>query len=576
VLDDLSPVHDSTHGALEAVQEWLAQERFLGSRLVLITRGAVAAGEGEDLPGLAQSAVWGLVRSAQSENPERFVLIDVDGEESSWAALGGALALGESQLAVREGTVRVPRLARSTAASVDGADAEPVAFDPQGTVLITGGTGGLGALVARHLVVRHGVGHLLLASRRGADAEGASELCSELRSLGARVKIAACDVADRQDLSQLLGSIAQEHPLSAVVHAAGVLDDGVIDALTPERIDRVFAPKVDATWHLHELTRRQEGAQPKLILFSSAAATVGSPGQGNYAAANAFLDALAAHRRAQGLPCVSLAWGAWDQAAGMTGELSEADRARIERSGVLALSAEQGLELFDAALASGQTLLVPLRLDLAALRAQARAGVLPAAFNGLVRIPAGRASRRRGGSLKRRLATTPRRDHKRVVREVVRGRVAAVLGEVSPEKIDMQRPFKELGFTSLAAVELRNQLSAVAGLALPATLVFDYPTTAALAGYLLEEMSPTVDDVAEADEGEEAVRRAVASISPKRLREAGLLEALLRMANSQEEEEALPSDDDQDPDLIDTMDVEGLLQMTYEGAATEPEDTNAP
>ncbi len=500
-LGGLALVHECAHRVLGLVKQWLLDERFSSSRLVLITRGAVAVEAGEDVPGLALAPVWGLVRSAESENPERFVLVDIDGDESSWGALAGALALGESQLAIRCGRVSVGRLRRVARVLSEGA-LEGV-FDSSGTVLVTGGTGVLGGLVARHLVSEHGVGHLLLASRRGRDAVGAVELEEELVGLGAEVKIVACDVGDRDDLAVLLGKVSGEHPLRGVVHTAGVLDDGVIESLTEERLDRVLAPKLDAAWYLHELTEHSE--LQSFVLFSSAAGALGSPGQGNYAAANAFLDGLAAHRRARGLAGTSLAWGLWEKASGMTGDLDGVDRARMARSGMGALSSEQGLQLFDAALAAGEAFMLPARLDLAVLRAQARTGTLPALLAGLVHVPPRRAGEQ-DSSLARRLAAISEPEREGVVLELLRGQVAAVLGHASPEAIDPQRAFKELGFDSLAAVELRNRLNTATGLRLPATMVFDYPSPSALASYLvgavegLHVRAPVALSVVAADE----------------------------------------------------------------------------
>ncbi len=364
----------------------------------------------------------------------------------------------------------------------------PSAIDPRGTVLITGGTGALGALIARHLVTRYGVGHLLLASRRGPNAEGAPELQAQLESLGARVRIAACDVSERDQLEALLESIAEEHPLSAVVHAAGVLDDGVIGSLTAESLERVLTPKADTAWYLHELTEHMD--LDAFVLFSSAAGALGSPGQGNYAAANAFLDALAAHRRTLGLAGSSIAWGLWEDASGMAGGLSEADRSRMTRAGIGALSSAQGLELFDGALGAGEALTLPVSLDFQTLRAQVRIGVLPVLFSDLVRVSTPRSSEQ-GASLARRLATTPEAERDGLVLDLVRAQVAMVLGHASPEAIDTQRTFKDLGFDSLTAVELRNRLNQATGLRLPATLVFDCPTTSAVTAYLLGELSGT-------------------------------------------------------------------------------------
>ncbi|MFH8371865.1 SDR family NAD(P)-dependent oxidoreductase, partial [Streptomyces sp. NPDC018031] len=359
----------------------------------------------------------------------------------------------------------------------------PAPLDPDGTVLITGGTGGLGALVAKHLAERHGVRQLLLVSRRGPAADGVEQLVAELDALGARARVAACDVADREQLADLLGSL--EQPLTAVVHAAGVLDDGVVESLTPEQLTRVMRPKVDAAWHLHELTAGMELSA--FVLFSSAAAHLGNPGQANYAAANAALDALAHQRRTAGLAASSLAWGLWADATGMTGELDEADLARMERNGIGALPTELGLQLLDEAVGLDAALLVPIRLDLGALRVQARTGMLPALLRGLVRAPARRAEST-GGSLAQRLAGVPDADREEVVLEAVLSQVAAVLGHASGAAIDPERAFKELGFDSLAAVELRNRLTQATGLRLPATLVFDHPSPAAVARLLFKEV----------------------------------------------------------------------------------------
>jgi acyl transferase domain-containing protein/D-arabinose 1-dehydrogenase-like Zn-dependent alcohol dehydrogenase/acyl carrier protein len=541
---------------LELLQAWIASEALAGARLALLTSGAVAVGDGEGAS-LSQGALVGLMRSAQSEHPGRFGLIDLDGSDASSAALHGALTSEEPELALREGALHAPRLAR-VAVPPELPAREPLGG--QGTVLITGGTGGLGALLARHLVVEHGVARLLLASRSGQAAAGARELRAELQAHGAEVRIAACDISDRAQLAELLASVAGEHPVGTILHAAGVLDDATIESLDGERLARVMTPKVDAAVNLHELAERAE-----LILFSSAAATVGNPGQGNYAAANAFLDALAAHRRAQGLPGMSLAWGAWDQASGMTGELSDGDRARLARVGVRPLSRELGLELFDLARAVEQSLLVPMGLETASLRAQAKAGVLPAVLRGLIRMPTRQASDTKG-SLARKLAGAPEAEWDALIAELVREHVASVLGHASAEAIDPQRAFQELGFDSLAAVELRNRLSQATELKLPSTLIFDHPTPAAVAAHLRAAIVPGAAAAAGALEaGEAEIRKALSSIPLSHLRSAGLMEALMELADG--DGGTALADAQDDGERIDTMDVASLVQRTLENQA---------
>ena len=509
--DVVGEAHGVARGVLALLQRWLADERFTSSRLVLVTEGAVAVGA-EDVPGLACAPVWGLVRSAQSEHPGRLVLVDVDGQDTSWTALAAAVGSGEPQVAVRGGAMLAARLARVAAEDVagdgvarDGVAGEGVVGDgvagdgvaaggdsaagaaageeaDVGTVLLTGGTGGLGALVARHLVQERGARSIVLASRRGLQAPGAVELREELEGMGARVVIAACDASDREALERVLGLVPEEHPLGMVVHAAGVLDDGVIDSLTGERLDGVLAGKLDAAWHLHELTA--EMGVREFVLFSSFASVYGSPGQASYAAANAFLDALAAYRRARGLPGVSVAWGLWDAEAGMGGRLGEAELARLGRSGMVALGVEEGLELLDTARASSHALLAGVPLDMRALSAAIGDGEVPWLLRGLVR---GRRRARvaAAGSFAARLEGVPEGERGRVVLELVRAQAAAVLGHASLELVPPDRAFRELGFDSLAAVELRNRLDAATGLRLPATLVFDRPNPAALARHLL-------------------------------------------------------------------------------------------
>ncbi|WP_156077612.1 SDR family NAD(P)-dependent oxidoreductase, partial [Saccharothrix sp. NRRL B-16314] len=473
--DVAEAAREVAHNALAVVQQWLASEPQSAARLVVVTRQGIAVG-GES-PDLAQAAVLGLVRSAQSEHPGRFVLADVDldieGDGIDWDSL---IELDEPVLALREGRWLAPRLTRA-----DEPRGPLPQLDPNGTVLVTGGTGGLGALVARHLAHASGARRLVLASRRGPAAEGADALVADLEAVGCEVRAVACDVTDRDQLADLIGSL--EHPLTAVVHAAGVLDDGVVESLTPERLDDVLRPKLTAALHLHDLTAGMDLSA--FVLFSSVSGLLGSPGQANYAAANASLDALAAVRRAAGLPATSVAWGLWaDQ--GMAGKLDAGNARRWERMGVQGLSAELGLELFDAARRLDVALSVPVRLDTGVLREQAKAGTLPALLRGLVRMPVRRAGA--GGSLARRLADLPEGDRPRAVLELVQAQVAAVLGHTSAVAVDPERAFKELGFDSLAGVELRTRLIETCGVRLPMTLVFDHPTSAAVARFLLAEV----------------------------------------------------------------------------------------
>ncbi|MFD0493497.1 type I polyketide synthase [Streptomyces rhizosphaericus] len=485
--DVVGEVYGRVLEVLERVQGWLADEDRAGERLVVVTRGAVDAGDG--VADMAGAAVWGLVRSAQSENPGLLVLVDTDDVEGVADVLPGVLALGEEQVLVRSGAVRVPRLGRS----LPSGDAPESGVFGSGAVLVTGGTGVLGGLVARHLVTRHGVEKLVLLSRRGAEAEGAAELRAGLEAAGAEVVIAACDAADRVALAGVLSGLPEGFGLSGVVHAAGVLDDGLLTSLTRERVEPVLRAKVDAAWNLHELTAGMDLSA--FVLFSSATGVLGGAGQSNYAAANVFLDGLASWRRTRGLPGVSMAWGLWAEASGMTGHLGEDDIRRISRSGVLPLATDEGLELFDAALVSDVVVPVLFRPDIAALRA--RGAELPALFRNVV---PGMAVRRVAGAgdadadeiaarLRRRLVSMSEADQEQfLLEELIRVHVAAVLGHAKSDAVEVGRPFKDLGFDSLTAVDLRARLSAETGLRLPATLVFDYPNPTVLAGYLRSEI----------------------------------------------------------------------------------------
>ncbi|MFI7671289.1 SDR family NAD(P)-dependent oxidoreductase [Nocardia sp. NPDC049526] len=491
--DDPAVVRGHLEMVLATVQAWLAEGRLADTRLVVVTaNGAALPGEAPDL---AAAAVWGLMRSAQSEYPGRFILVDTDPSAvapmDDSTLVGAALAAGEPQAAVRAGALLVPRLVRARAEHE--ADPGPAQPSPDrntsssrdaalpfgaGTVLITGGTGGLGALVARHLVTAHGVRHLLLVSRRGETADGVRELVSELSESGAAVAVAACDVGDREALRSLLDSIAADHPLTGVVHAAGVVDDGTLAGLTTAQLRRVFSSKAAAAWHLHELTR--DRALSAFVLFSSIAATIGSAGQSNYAAANAFLDALAHSRRADGLPAISLGWGPWNSAGGMTGGLDRSAVARWERLGLHAIGNDEGLRLFDAATGRAAAHLAAIRFDPAELRREASNGAVPTVLRGFLPRTTERTAAA-SSSLAIRLSRVPEAQRAEVVLDLVREHAAAVLGHGSAEDIGPVERFDALGFDSLGGVEFRNRLAKATGVQLPSTLVFDHPTAAAVA-----------------------------------------------------------------------------------------------
>jgi acyl transferase domain-containing protein/acyl carrier protein len=484
--DQAARTRSVAQGMLSLIQDWLAADCLSAARLVVLSYGAIAARDHEDIKDLAGAAAWGLVRSAQAENPGRFLLIDLDEQMPSGRVVGSVLTAGEPALAIRSGVAYVPRLTRLAAP-----DGGASAIDPDGTVLITGGTGTLGRLVARHLVATHGARHLLLASRRGPAAPDAADLEAELAALGATVTIAACDAADGTALAGLLAAQPAEHPVTAVIHAAGTIDDAVVASLTPDRLDAVLRPKADAAWHLHRLTQHRDLSA--FVLFSSFAGTVGSPGQANYAAANTFLDALACHRRALGLPATSLAWGLWAQGSGMTSHLDAAGRGRLNRNGLLPLPTDQALSLLDAALAlPGHPVLVPARLDTARLRAHARSGILPAIFRSLVHGP-WRPAHSGVRPLMDRLAGLSATERDRVLRKEVSDQVADVLGHSTAARVDPERAFQEMGFDSLTAVDLRNRLAALTGTPLPATLAFDYPTVSALSDFLITKVNPAGD-----------------------------------------------------------------------------------
>ncbi|WP_157126513.1 type I polyketide synthase, partial [Nocardia mikamii] len=551
---DSGAVRAATHEALQVLQAWTTDTRFADSVLVIRTGGAISVA-GEAITNLAGAAVGGLVRSAQTEHPGRIVLLDTDS-----GVPGGVVAAGEPQIAVRSGRAYAARLSRVTPAAAIPDDS----FTADDTVLVTGASGYLGGLFARHLVAARGVRRLLLLSRRGESAPGATTLRTELEQLGARVDFAACDAADREALAAALSTVPAGHPVTGVFHLAGVLDDGAIGSLTPDRLDTVLRPKVDAALQLHDLTR--DLPLKAFVLFGSVAGTFGNAGQGNYAAANACLDALAAQRRASGRRGQSLAWGLWEAEGGMAAELDAAARQRIARSGVLPLAAEYGLALFDAATRIDAATLVPARLDLGALRG---AGTVPPLFADLV--PQRRtAASSAAAALRARVADTPDHERPAVLVEIVRGQVAAILGHDHANAVDVDKAFNELGFDSVTAVEFRNVLKTVTGLPLPATLVFDYPTPQALAAHLVEML--TEDDSSEPDTvPENEIRQAIRTIPLSRLRAAGLLDTLMELARDGDTSRAETDDTGRSvaDESIDELDIDDLIDLAYNGSSED-------
>ncbi|KJS57883.1 type I polyketide synthase, partial [Streptomyces rubellomurinus] len=466
---------DTPAEALALVRDWTAAGPLDAATLVVATRAAAAVGG--EAPDAAQAAVWGLVRAAQSEHPGRFLLVDLDGgAEPEWAALLGP---DEPQLAVRAGKALAPRLSRlSASAAADGARE----LDPDGTVLVTGD---FGARFAEHLIARHDARHLVLA----VAPEHADALAAELAPLGDRLRVAPCDLADRDQLATVVAGL--EHPLTAVVHAAGAPEAGLVETLSPDRLAAVLRATVEPARHLHELTAGADLAA--FVLCSAFEGLAGIPGQAARSAADAALTALAAARRAAGLPGTALAWGFWADGRGAA-DAGSADAALVAQAGIRPLTAATALDLFDRALAAAEPLLAPVELDPAVLREQARAGLLPALLRGLVRVPARRSAS--GRTLALRLAEVPEAERLGAVLDLVRAQVASVLGHDSADEVDGDRAFKELGFDSVMAVELRNRLAQSTGVPLPATVVFDHPTPQAVARLLLAQADGTTDTAA--------------------------------------------------------------------------------
>ncbi|MFJ2264693.1 SDR family NAD(P)-dependent oxidoreductase [Streptomyces sp. NPDC087844] len=488
--------------ALRLVQDWLAEPRLADSRLVFVTRGAVVAGDDRQDTGgsvdMAAAAVWGLVRGAEAEHPDRFALLDLDPaatepvpDRQILDAVTRAATAGESQAALRAARVLVPRLTR-TRRRGEPADGPGTiaALDPDGTVLVTGGTGTIGGQATEHAVRTWGVRHVVLVGRRGPEAPGAAELTARLTALGARVRVVSADVGDPAAVAALVAGIDPAHPLTGVIHAAGALDDSMIVSQSAERLERVWKAKAAAALNLHVATAELPLAL--FVTFSSATGVVGNVGQAGYAAANAYVDALAAHRRAEGRCALSVAWGLWERTSELTSHMTEGDLARLRRSGFFPLPTPHALELLDAACRPEHSLVVAAGIDVR--------GVVNAEVPVMLRALTGRTNRPAAGGtaeedqawpseLSLRLAGLDEAGRLEAVTDLVRGCVAAVLGYGSPAEVRTDAPFKDLGFESVTGVELRNRLSTLCGLRLSVALVFDYPTTEALAAHLCARLT---------------------------------------------------------------------------------------
>lgn len=468
-------VQNSVHGAvaevLRVIQKWSSEKAYAVGRLVIVTEKASSATD----PDLAAAAVWGFARSAQAElGGGRIVLADLDGSAESEAALLPALASGEEVFAIRKGALMTPRLSKVPVPSIiPETFAAGSTLDVSGTVLITGGTGGLGALLSRHVARACGARNLLLVSRSGINAPGAQQLHDDLSSAGAVVHIEQCDCSDRAQLAALFASNSSRGrpPITAIVHCAGVVDDAVLSSQGPERVSRVLRPKADAAWHLHELA---PASVRSFVLFSSFVGVLGNEGQAAYAAGNAFLDALARFRVARGLPALSLAWGPWLNEAGMASENRlRAHSTRLDSA--KPLTDQQGLRLFDMAMqrvTAPEAVLLPLLIDGPfPLMSVDMASQTRISSQGLL------------GKWRTKLARIPREYRHDELSSLVRGEVAAVLGYQDQDLPD--RPLADLGFDSSTSVLLSNRLRRFTGLLdLPVTLALDYETLPALVHYL--------------------------------------------------------------------------------------------
>ncbi|OCL14727.1 nonribosomal peptide synthetase 7 [Glonium stellatum] len=514
---DADVLRQAYHFTAEALAQLQAAARMsFAPPLVWVTRQAVGirahdgdANDNNKEKGLGTGPLWGLMRTARNEHPElRLRLIDVGEGKVALEALAPALMLAadEPECAVRHGRVLVPRIQRANVPKLVVEQRQSF-LRQDGAVLITGGLGGIGKQVAKWLASTHQIHDLVLTSRRGMEAPGVEALVDELAQLGATATVVACDVGDLDSMKPVMAMFSNERPLRGVVHAAGVVDNGVLSAMTPERCATTFAPKVDGAWHLHQLTRHMD--LDLFMMFSSISGVLGMPGLGNYAAANTFLDVLAHLRRAQHLPASSVAYGVWGGDGMATGLTGRTTLTHLAKFGLDPLTPEDGLKLFEQAVRSGRALTVAAALDPERLRSyleeEAEGGEIPPLYRTLLRQrEGGRSSSSskaqkdgRGWNLRKALSEAAPEQHAAIVLTMVRETVAKALGFTSAEQVDVNVPLQDIGFDSLTAVLMRNQLANLTSLKTlsASSITWDYPNLRALSQFLLSQLQAQEDSL---------------------------------------------------------------------------------
>ncbi|KAG6359165.1 hypothetical protein INS49_012685 [Diaporthe citri] len=499
--DVLIQTRDLTAQALSQVQE--VTQNTAAPPVVWITRNAVGINTDDRAEGLGAGPLWGLRRAACNEHPEmRLRLVDLGKGEANLKVLAHCLMLeAEPECAVRYWQVYIPRMQRVETWSPEKQSSDLRLVRRDGAVLITGGTGGIGQRVARWLVEAHGIRDVVLVSRRGMRAPGSESLVHETAQLGAVATIVAGDIADADSVRDILSLFNDGRPLRCVIHAAAVIDDGVISALTPSRCDAVFAPKVDGAWNLHQLTKDMD--LDLFVLFSSVSGVMGTASQANFAAANTFLDSLAYLRRAENLPATSIAWGAWE-GEGMAAQLSKTSRARYAQLGLDSLTSQDGLGLLEQAVRRGSALHVAAAYDLDRLRKYYEAiGGIPPLLQSL--LSQGRGQNQvdtnvQDWDLREALSKTNTQEHASIILGLVRATVAKTLGFTSPDDVDVHLPLREIGIDSLTAVLTRNQLVSLTNLALPASIILDQPNLMSLSQNLLSQLQLQEESLADSSE----------------------------------------------------------------------------